>query len=59
MNRKIVFTLTLMITIISSDAFSQQKKQNDTLSAKKYNLLIILCHADDYVSIAPLLPKYA
>jgi LmbE family N-acetylglucosaminyl deacetylase len=54
-----VFTLTLMITIISSDAFSQQKKQNDTLSAKKYNLLIILCHADDYVSIAPLIPKYA
>ena len=26
---------------------------------KKHTLLIVLCHADDFISIAPMIPKYA
>jgi LmbE family N-acetylglucosaminyl deacetylase len=59
-NRNI--TTLLLITfliIISVSSFAQKAATGKNLLAKKYTLLIVLTHADDFISIAPLIPKYA
>ena len=61
MKKKIIFVLILITQtmLFSATAFSQQPSKTKSSSAKKHILLIVLCHADDFISIAPLIPKYA
>ncbi len=55
-------TALLLITLllfISASIFAQKIAKGNNVPAKKHTLLIVLTHADDFVSIAPLIPKYA
>src|SRR5215216_1958245 len=60
MKNKIMFLLTIVAQMIlmSVPVFGQVPNVKKS-TAKKHSLLIVLCHADDYISIAPLIPKYA
>jgi len=44
---------------MSVPVFGQQTSTIKRSTAKKHTLLIVLSHADDFISIAPLIPKYA
>jgi Uncharacterized proteins, LmbE homologs len=60
MKNKIMLLLTIVVTIIlmSAPMFGQTPNVKKS-TVKKHTLLIVLCHADDFISIAPLIPKYA
>lgn len=59
MKNKIMFLLTIVMILMSVPVFGQQTPNVKKSTAKKHTLLIILSHADDFISIAPLIPKYA
>lgn len=59
-NRNITALLLLtLLLFISASIFAQKIAKGNNVPAKKHSLLIVLCHADDFISIAPLIPKYA
>ncbi len=49
--------IALLIIAMAFSASAQTKIAKT--AAKKHTLLIVLTHADDFISIAPLIPKYA
>jgi len=61
MKKRNVTALLLIsfLILISASSFAQKIAKGKNVLAKKYTLLIVLCHADDFISIAPLIPKYA
>ena len=61
MKNKIMFLSTLVIQMLfmSVPVSGQQTPGLKKATSKKHTLLIVLCHADDFISIAPLIPKYA
>ena len=61
MKNKIFFLLILVaqMMLFSVPGFSQQTPKTKSSPAKNHSLLIVLTHADDFISIAPLIPKYA
>ena len=59
-NRNITALLLIsFLILISAPDFAQKTATGKNVLAKKHTLLIVLTHADDFVSIAPLIPKYA
>jgi LmbE family N-acetylglucosaminyl deacetylase len=45
--------------LVSALTIAQGLSAGNSSTGNKHSLLIILCHADDFISIAPLIPKYA
>ena len=54
----VALSLALSMMLLYLETVAQNKSVSPPAVAK-YTLLIILCHADDFISIAPLIPKYA
>jgi LmbE family N-acetylglucosaminyl deacetylase len=59
MQNRIWASLAIVIALMPVTVFGQQTSSIKRSAAKKHTLLIVLAHADDFISIAPLIPKYA